>query len=94
MKASKHFVEKGEELMKQADMAQESCDWWINEVESHLKKLDEWEQSPSANRIEGEKILKDLEYLLSRSAVEKRNLDEVEDNVEKYLFYKKIIEGK
>ena len=42
MKASKHFVEKGEELMKQADMAQESCDWWVKEVEASLQKLEEW----------------------------------------------------
>ena len=94
MKASKHFKEKGEGLMKHAAMAQESCDWWIKEVELSIQRLDEWEQSPSANKAEGEKILKDLEYLLSRSELEKRNLDKVEDKIEKYLFYKKIIEGK
>ena len=94
MKASKHFVEKGEELMKQADMAQESCDWWVKEVETSLQKLEEWESMPSPRKKEGEEILKHLEYLLSKSELEQRNLDEIENKVEKYLFYKEIINKK
>jgi hypothetical protein len=94
MKASKHFVEKGEELMKQADMAQESCDWWIKEVENSLQKLEEWENSSSPRKSEGEEILKHLEYLLSKSELEQRNLDEIESKVQKYLFYKEIINNK
>ena len=95
MKLSKHFLNKEEELKKEASVLEESLEWWEREVEQTLGELDALEnlESHSKENIKkADKIFHHLEYLLSRTDFEYKNIENMEVKIKNFVKFRKVIE--
>jgi DNA repair ATPase RecN len=96
MKLSKHFLNKEEELKEEASVLEKSLDWWEKEVEQTLDKLDALEnlESYSKENIErANEIFRHLEYLLSRTDFEYKNIENMEAKIKNFVKFRKVIEN-
>lgn len=94
MKISKHFEEIESNLLKEADVVNESCQWWEQEIEKSLLDLEAFnkkETLSSGQKKKVSKIFKKIEYLLSRVEFEQANIDKIEEKIDNYLSLKEII---
>ena len=95
MKLSKHFLNKEEELKKEASVLEESLEWWEREVEQTLDGLNALENLESyseENIKKADEIFRRLEYLLSRTDFEYKNIENMEAKIENFVKFRKVIE--
>jgi len=95
MKLSKHFLNKEEELKKEASVLEESLEWWEREVEQTLEELDALENlepHSKENIKKADKIFHHLQYLLSRTDFEYKNIENMEVKIENFVKFRKVIE--
>jgi hypothetical protein len=96
MKLSKHFLNKEEELKEEASVLEESLAWWEREVEETLNKLDvleSLEHYAEKDIKQAKKIFDHLEYLLSRTDFEYKNILKMEKKIENFVHFRKVIEN-
>ncbi|MAF25635.1 hypothetical protein CL634_08715 [bacterium] len=95
MKLSKHFLDKEEEIKKEASVLEESLEWWEREVEQTLESLDALENLESyskENIKKANEIFLHLEYLLSRTDFEYKNIENIESKIKNFVKFRKVIE--
>lgn len=75
--------EKAKDLVEKCDIIQKTILWWEEECEKTLKELEVAEAAGDETKTE--ELVKRLEMLLRRSALEKIELDKLEQKINRFL---------
>ena len=75
--------EKAKDLVEKCDTIQKTILWWEEECDKALNELEVAEAAGDETKIE--EFVKRIEMLLRRSALEKIELDKLEEKINKFL---------
>ena len=75
--------EKAKDLVEKCDTIQKTILWWEEECDKALNELEVAEAAGDETKIE--EFVKRIEMLLRRSALEKIELDKLEQKINKFL---------
>ena len=75
--------EKAKDLVEKCDIIQKTILWWEEECDKALNELEVAEAAGDETKIE--EFVKRIEMLLHRSALEKIELDKLEQKINKFL---------
>jgi len=72
-----NFINEAEELLREAKLIQDSVNWWEQEIEKLLTKLDEYGGQPLTSSINEkiDKVTDQLATIFSRGEMENVNMD-------------------